>query len=372
VVALTIKQELVTQTNANLFRAVPSLTPLTIQGATNIHPSPDGHKIAFAVASASSTLKNGLYILELSSGGTISSPKSPRQIAASTSTLDFSTADILWSPDSTELLVHFAPTPTNTSTHLLDVNGTSNLPQLPDVTIRLALILAEWEEQLAIEETRQFNLLPPAFQQIATQSSTNIFFSPNNERLMYTATASATLPDNLIERPLITNTQPENRVLEAGNLYVYDLKEDRNFLIEQGILTENQPTKDLLLLPTYQQQDTSAATASAQPSPINQITYNRLFDPTSIPQTFANFRLHYAPLYTQNFQWYPQGSHLIITLPGKIDIIEHDSTNWVTLYSGPFEQNFTFPWPDGNKLVILTNLNPTSNTPPNLYSVDIK
>lgn len=47
---LTLQKELVTQTNATLFKSVASLTPLTLNGAATITPSPDGQKIAFVVA----------------------------------------------------------------------------------------------------------------------------------------------------------------------------------------------------------------------------------------------------------------------------------------------------------------------------------
>ena len=60
---LNIESELVTQTNAQLFRLVPGLTPLTFTGVTYISPSPDGEKILFQTSSASARLKNGLYVL---------------------------------------------------------------------------------------------------------------------------------------------------------------------------------------------------------------------------------------------------------------------------------------------------------------------
>jgi hypothetical protein len=369
---LTIKEELVTQTNASLFRSVPSLTPVTFSGATNIIPSPDGQKIAFAVATASSELKNGIYILELS-GNNLTSSKTPKQIANSSNGIDLTQANLLWSPDSSQLILHLEPdTGQISGNYLLPIDNNSNLQTLPDVTARLSIILAEWEEQIALEETRQYQLLPPEMQAIATQSATNFFLSPNQEKFMYTATASAIIPDNIIEKPLTTNTQPEQRNLETGNLYLYDLKEDKNYLIENNVLEEGRPRKDLLLLHSYQHNLDSAATSSAVPTSSIIKTYNNLFDPTSISQTIINFQSHYSPIFTQDFQWYPDSNHLIITLDGKIDIIEYDATNWITVYSGPFEQNFSFPWPDGSKLVILTNLNPTSSTPPNLYSIDIK
>jgi hypothetical protein len=42
---LTIQQGLVTQSNAQLYRRVPSLTPLTFFGAHNVTPSPETQKL---------------------------------------------------------------------------------------------------------------------------------------------------------------------------------------------------------------------------------------------------------------------------------------------------------------------------------------
>jgi hypothetical protein len=63
---LTIQEELVTQTNAQLFPTAPSLSPLTLSGAANIVTSPDGQKIVFYTNNAHSEESNGLYLLELS------------------------------------------------------------------------------------------------------------------------------------------------------------------------------------------------------------------------------------------------------------------------------------------------------------------
>lgn len=64
---LRIQQELVTQTNAQLFPAAPSFSPLTLTGVTTLSTSPDGQKVAFYTNSAQDPEKNGLYILELTS-----------------------------------------------------------------------------------------------------------------------------------------------------------------------------------------------------------------------------------------------------------------------------------------------------------------
>jgi len=219
---LTLQKELVSQTNATLFKAVASLTPLTLNGATNINPSPDGQKLAFVVASASATTKNGLYVVDISSN-TLSLQRDPRQITKLPTTFDLSKANLLWSPNSQEIIIHTENKAGLASNYLVDINRLNDFDGLVDVTPRLSLILSQWEEDLSLKETKQLALLPEILQTIVTQNATNLYFSPDEKRLLYTATASATIPPDLAKKPVSPNTQPEDRNLTPGHLYVYDL-----------------------------------------------------------------------------------------------------------------------------------------------------
>src|SRR3990172_5310980 len=64
--------------------------------------------------------------------------------------------------------------------------------------------------------------------------------------------------------------------------------------------------------------------------------------------------------------------NLVLTFDCKIDIMEYDRTNWVTVYQGPFAEGFIAPWPNGSRIIILTNLNPRVSAPPNLYTVNLR
>ena len=70
--------------------------------------------------------------------------------------------------------------------------------------------------------------------------------------------------------------------------------------------------------------------------------------------------------------WFPDSKHLVSVQKDAISVMEYDSTNNVTVFSGPFEDSFVFPWPDGSKLVVLTTLNKTAGETPNLYAVGLK
>ena len=73
-----------------------------------------------------------------------------------------------------------------------------------------------------------------------------------------------------------------------------------------------------------------------------------------------------------NLHWFPSSRHLILTLNGKIDVMEYDRTNWVTIYSGPFVDDFVAPWTNGSRIIILTNLNGDATSLPNLYTVNLR
>jgi|OM-RGC.v1.015577237 hypothetical protein len=202
---------------------------------------------------------------------------------------------------------------------------------------------------------------------IATASAKNLFFSPDGEKLLYTATDTVTIPEGLTPPLPASNSQPESRDLEPGNVYVYDLKEDKNFLLIQSPaeIDPDSYSKPQLITDLSEASlfDTIPATESAQP---------KLQDLLSLENTLQNFRTQYSSFPFLNYQWFPTSKHILLNQNGAINIIEYDATNLTTLYQGRFDENFVYPWPDGSKLIILTNLTQNPNLPPNLYTINLK
>ncbi len=369
---LKVQVELVTQTNATLFRSVPSLSPLTLTGASLTTPSPDGQKIAFVVTNAPNPAKNGLYVLELSNNLPIVATREPRQITRLNQNPDSNTLTLLWSPDSLSLLIRLSDETTSSSNYLLPTDKFSEFSELTDVTARLPIILNQWEEEITSRETKQFATLPLQLQAIATQSAVNVYFSPKEDKVLYTSTEYITLPQSIIAAPPASSTQPEYRDLEPGGIYVYDLEEDKNFKIGSIELNEEKPVKRLLIAPNQQQIALEAdRIASASNTTVTRLE-GTLQHETDFKITESNFNTHYSSIHTLPVQWYPNSTHLIIIESDRIDTIEYDATNRNTIYSGPFENAFTYPWPDGSRLIVLTNLNPTTDSTPNLYGIQIR
>jgi hypothetical protein len=383
---LTIHQELVTATNAQLFPASPELTPLTYTGAENLTPSADGNSLAFTVASASASTKNGLYVQDLSSSP-ISLNKNARQIAQSTSEHDYTQASYIFSPNSSEILVSF-----QSGAHLILDATRFNSPQsLQDITWKLSTILTEWELEMARTERVRLLELPPFFQEIATESGklSNLYFSPDGKKLLYQALTPIDIPPSLIEELPASSTQTETRALSPGTWYVYDLVEDKNFAIAKvttpspspspspksakitkNLLTTNDPlpiTKIMLLdnLSPIPAETTSLPTQSGSPSAFRKLQENVTKD-----TTLKLIAAQYSPIYVDSVQWYPDSAHLILHTENKIEIMQYDATNRVTLYSGPFDNSIVYPWPDGSK--IITKIQFSEGTLPNLYTIKLK
>ncbi len=355
---LKIEKELVTQTNAQLFPLAPSLTPLTFTGVENITPSPDGQKLLYYASAASSETKNGLYVLDLGSG-VLPFSKQTRQISTDPNHFDLSESQAVWSPDSSQILLI-----TPSKQMLLDTQRKNDLSLMADVTAQRKRILSEWQEEMYLRERQYLSEFPEEVIAVATKSAQNVYISPDKKRLMYTALKPVTIPENLVPPVPATNTQQEQRTIVPGTIYIYDREEDKNFAVGQDAAgTKDTPTqyKQLLANDLYLNQPISL---ESSPSAFSSL------QATTSAQTAANFNRYHTPLYTHRLQWFPDSKHIFYTENNHILIKEYDDTNHTSLYSGPFINDFVYPWPDGSKLIIVTSFSP--DTAPNLYAIELK
>lgn len=310
---LQLKKELVTQTDAYLFSTYPNLTALTFTGAANPLLSPDGQRVIFAVSEASAG-KNGLWVLDLADRP-LGFPRGPRQIIASAAGgRNFAKGTYVWSPDSKQILLTLENRPgpsgkTTSENFLLDADKLNLDVNLVDISSTLLITKQRWEEEETIRKEAQISKLPKKLLEIIGGSVENLQFSPDETKILYTATASASIPKEIIPFFPTASTQPESRQIEPGKIYVYDLKEDRNFYImDKGD--------------------------------------------------------------GRNLSWFPTSRHLFFVEEDKATIIEYDGTNQVVVYSGPFENAFAFSFPAGNRILVLTTIG--KDTPANLYAISLR
>ncbi|MDO8451706.1 MAG: PEGA domain-containing protein, partial [bacterium] len=310
---LRVQGEVVTRADAFLFPTSPSLSALTTTGVHNPVLSPDGTKIAYTTSTSNektnqaTAKKAGLWVYELAERP-LGRNRDPKHVGTSDTVFNFSASQIYWSPDSTQIMATIG-----TSIRLYDVD---KLDMYQNISLTYETYLDEWEQQREVKEHQKLEAFKKPIIDIASSSARIISFSPDETKILYEATASAELARS-IDPPLIgTNSTEESRRIEPGKLYVYDSREDRNyFLLDKTELLPTTPS------PVPTQKPTMPLSLFSPPT-----TYN----PDPLP-----------------IHWFPTSRHLLITLEGKIDVVEYDRTNWITVYSGPFQDGFIAPWPNG-------------------------
>ncbi len=326
---IIVKQGEVSNAAATLFPSTPKLDPLSTTGALNVVVDATNTLIAYTTNGGSTVGKNGLYLLDMSSRPILPIGGLATQLANNT-VVDFTNAQLEFSPDGDELLASVSGE-LGTSLYLLSTKGFNDLPQ--DVTNTIEQVRVEWAAIADEQETRAIRSLNTKLRPYVTKHFNNFVLSPDDDKILYTASGSASLP--LIKVPPLkgVNSTPEIRDIKDTYTYVYDIKEDRNYLVWEGSTTI---TPSPMLELEENESTTSAATAA-------------------IPKFF----------------WHPNSTHLAYIEEGQIKVMEFDRQNITTLYAGPFTQDFATIWPDGSNLVILTNLN-IATSPFNLYKVSLK
>ena len=316
---INLKGELVINIDPVLFPINPSLSPLTNLGIIKAVPTEDGDKIV-VIASGSA------YLFDAGKKTLPFFPPLNKIVSLSLlpNIINFTSAKVIFSPDQKQAIFEFASSDDLSSevltkeealakseaSYLLSL-GEDNLNPL-DVTLSKDTLIEAWQN----EKTKNFNKIletfPKNFDKIASDSFNIISFSPNETKVLYQAKKNVELP--LMIRPVMiaTNQTPEERSIKKEKTYVYDRKEDKNFLLSSA----GNPQRTSL-------------------------------------------------------KWYSDSRHLIIEENKKIFIVDYDDTNKQTVYSGPFESSFFNPTSDG-KVIVLINLNSQVNELPDLYLVGIR
>lgn len=222
---LKIEPEVVTRTGPLLFPTVPSMRAVTFSGATLPTLSNDGSKVAYLSESKLYTLdlsESALGLLNRESKLVTTTPFSPSYVGGGGRQAGGGIPQLVWSPDNKQILLMSTP-----SAYLVDLSKNDMQPVLD-----LQALQKEWSNTKDIKLARNTELLPLQIKDILASSAANLVWSPKENKVLYTATASATIPSNLIPQLPGSNTQPESRNIKPRNTYIYDLEEDRNFKVE--------------------------------------------------------------------------------------------------------------------------------------------
>lgn len=291
---IQIEKEIVTQATVSMFKNAPSLSPVTFSGASNPVSSKDGTKIAYSD-------KEGLYTTE-TYNLPIGFSNSPTKITDG----DMTNAQYSFSPNGRQILLNMS-----NSIFVVDSGSFTAQNDRVNVVSKKEEILSTWESQEKAKDRSLFANLPSVITDILTVEGVKYLTSPDDTMILYTPAEDANIPNYLIPQLPGSSTQKQSRDIKVGKTYVYDIKEDRNFLISEDSFE-------------------SAV-----------------------------------------FYWMPDSRHILNPTEGKIVIMDYDGTNKQVVYSGSYIAPYAFPYRNTTKLLILTNLGSSSQTP-NLYELTIK
>ena len=216
-------------------------------------------------------------------------------------------ADLSWSPDGREIIATVSAQ-AGDITYLLDAGSFNSSPT--NITALLDTISANFETEKRQAEQARISSLSKNLRPFVNSNFQIISWSPDETKILYKATDSAKMPIFITPRIIGANSTPEERNVEKDEFYIYDIKEDRNYKLNK--------------------------------------------------ETFD-----------EHFIWFPDSRHIIFVKDQKLQVMEYDGGNLTVLYAGPFIGTYAFPWPDGSRIVILSNLG-NSNIVPRIYTVGIR
>ncbi len=307
---IALKGELVETVDPILFPINPSLTPLTNLGIVKaVQVSQSDKLILFS--DSGSIEKDGIYLFDSNNGPISFFPPLKTIILKNRlpSGVDLSQTEVNFSFDFKQAIFDFTLADGSVISYLFSLENENQ--ELFDVTYSKKALLQAWENEKKEEARKIMESFPKEIQKIASSSFEIISFSPSQTKILYKATASVDLP-LVINPPLIASNQTkEVRSIKKNSFYVYDLKEDKNFLIDG-----------------------------------------------------EDFKVGAV-------NWYSDSKHFVLKETSQIALLNYDGKNKQVVYSGPIEEDF-FAANSGGEILILANLNPQSNKLPDLYQIGLR
>jgi hypothetical protein len=326
---ITLEKEIVTNIDAYLFPLAPDLKALTFSPTLNPLLSPDGTKLVYFSppqkkenpqdqnATQTATLltqeRGGIWLIDLTEKP-LGRSFQPRLLVKTPQDLSLEQIETEWSPDSRQILLTINSKDEKSKQYfLLEVNQTYDFtlsPLISTPSAQVIAILDSWEKQKNQQNKALLKRLPEEMQTLLEEKAVSFSFSPDESKVLYQAGSDFQIKEKLLPHEIIgASTQKEERTVKKNQWYVYDLREDKNFLV----LSNEENTK---------------------------------------------------------ISWFPTSLHLLLIKEGEVAIEDYDGKVRTTVYAGPFDNGFVFPLPSAKGLLILTSLNNNTDYTPNLYSIN--
>lgn len=308
---IEVKQGLVSEIKATLYRSIPTVYPVTYSGVDYALLSPDDLKLMYIIPNGlegglAAERKSGIWVWVMSnqSGLGIGGGDVQRQILQSNG-VNYSQAKYRWSPDSSQIFVDLPERKL-----LLDTDRLNDVPR--DITANYQATLKAWDETEAQNKlTRLTQIENPLLRKTASESAT-LKWSPDETKILYSD--------------------------KEGNYKVNDFALDKEYELPKASSYTFLPDSKHLVMVEYDSESsvTNQGSRSPRPSPSGNLTIKEQFQQT------------------------------------RISIIEIDGQNKAEIYYGSVEPNLIVAWPDNSRLVVISSLPTQTASQPNLYGINLK
>lgn len=172
-----VKEGLVSEVKATLFRAIPTVYPLTYTGVGQLVLSSDGQKLVYAVPG--SDKKSGVWVWQLSDRPIAFARGSEKiQVAQPQSGIDYTKAKFRWSPDSNQLLVTLSD-----RYLLLEINRLNDPPR--DITAIIQPTIKAWDEDQKVRDMAKLEVIQDLSVRKIASGAAVLKWSPDETRILY-------------------------------------------------------------------------------------------------------------------------------------------------------------------------------------------
>lgn len=222
-----VKEGLVSEIKATLFRAIPSVYPLTYTGAQNLTLSPDEQKIVYVVPGTEK--KSGVWVWQMSDKPiTFGRASGPQQLVLGTSGIDYSQAVFKWSPDSRQIMVTFPD-----RTLLLESDRLNDPPR--DITATLTSVVDSWDVDTKSRNLTRLNLIKDIKLKQEASNAAVLKWSPDESKYLYSK-------DGKEDFKLVNLETKKTYTMSKANSYSWLPDSDHLVLVEGE--EKSQPVKN--------------------------------------------------------------------------------------------------------------------------------
>lgn len=309
---IEVKQGLVSEIKAVLFRSIPTVYPITYSGIDYAVLSPDNLKLMYIIpggqeGGAAAERKSGIWVWVMNNQGIVGNGDLQRQIVEAKG-VDYSKAKYRWSPDSSQLFVDFPDRKL-----LLESNRLNDIPR--DITLTFQATLKAWDETETQNRIGKLLQIENVSLRKTASDSASLKWSPDETKILYT--------DSL------------------GKFKLNDLSLNKNYdLPEANSYTFLPDSQHLVMV------ETDAEIKETKETKVTEAKIGAVIaEALGIKDLFAQTRL---------------------------SILEVDGKNKSEIFYGNIEPNSVIPWPDGSRLVVISSLPIQTASQPNLYGINLK